>query len=113
MHDMPGMEHDAAVDIALRTLHQCRRLCTNKVRDSARYNERHAAHVSRAIRVSVLFGFPLHLLPSFLPHRSERRGERVAGVDDFPLQGRVDGTDEQLQSRFVEVVGKVLLFRDQ
>ena len=53
------------------------------------------------------------LSPSFLPHRSERRGERVAGVDDFPLQGRVDGTDEQLQSRFVEVVGKVLLFRDQ
>ncbi len=55
------------------------------------------------------------LISSFchLTHRSERGGERVTGVYDLPLQGGVDGANEQLEPRLVEIAGEVLLFRDQ
>lgn len=72
-----------------------------------------------ACRVSCLMSSMPRLSPPLgynclsFPHRSERRGERVTGVDDLPLQGSVGRADEQLQPRFVQVVGKVLLFRDQ
>ena len=46
-------------------------------------------------------------------HRSERRGERVTGVYDLPLQGGIGGAHEQLEPRLVEVAGEVLLFGDQ
>lgn len=40
---------------------------------------------------------------------SERSGERVAGVDNPPLQLSVSGADEQLQPWSVQVFGKVCL----
>lgn len=48
-----------------------------------------------------------------LAHGAEGRGERVAGIHDFPLQGGVDRADEQLQPRGVQVLRQVFFAGDE